>query len=63
MTTSAATFTATIAAFCRNYCLHSTLALGALWLLQRTIEIKSHSLNERLWKLAATMVFCAACSG
>ena len=36
-----------------TYLLHSTLAVGLVWLVVRFARVKSHSLTEQLWKGAA----------
>ncbi len=44
----------TLAAYAATYWLHSTLLLGAAWLLLRSAKPDSHFVRERIWKLAAT---------
>ena len=48
------TFVETLASFAATYWLHSTLLLGAAWLLLRSAKPDSHFVRERIWKLAAT---------
>jgi beta-lactamase regulating signal transducer with metallopeptidase domain len=43
----------TLTAFAATYWFHSTLLLGAAWLLLRTAKPDSHFVRERIWKFAA----------
>lgn len=43
-----------------TYLLHSTLLLGGTWLAVRTGRIRSETLKERLWKLAAVLALVTA---
>lgn len=47
-------FVETLTSFAATYWLHSTLLLGAAWLLLRSGKPDSHFVRERIWKLAAT---------
>ena len=38
-----------------TYLMHSTLLLGAVWALTVCFRVRSHVLNERLWKAAAVL--------
>jgi beta-lactamase regulating signal transducer with metallopeptidase domain len=50
----------TLTAFAATYWLHSTLLLGATWLLLRAAKLDSHFVRERIWKLAAVAGFATA---
>jgi hypothetical protein len=50
----------TLTAFAATYWLHSTLLLGAAWLLLRAAKPDSHFVRERVWKVAATAGFVTA---
>lgn len=43
--------------FVATYWMHSTILLGAAWLLLRLGKQRSHLLRERIWKYAAIPVF------
>ncbi|HET6324592.1 MAG TPA: M56 family metallopeptidase [Planctomycetaceae bacterium] len=43
-----------------TYLLHSTLLLGGAWLAVRSGRIRSETLKERLWKLAAVLALLTA---
>lgn len=47
--------------FAATYWLHSTLLIGAAWLLLRLTKPDSHFVRERVWKLAAVAGFATAC--
>ena len=44
-----------VVAFSATYLMHSTALLGGCWIAVRLSRISSHSLVERLWKLAAVL--------
>ncbi|MBC8291132.1 MAG: hypothetical protein H8E37_12525 [Planctomycetes bacterium] len=50
----------TVTSFAATYWLHSTLLLGAAWLLLCSAKPDSHFVRERIWKLAATAGFATA---
>ncbi len=43
-----------------TYLMHSTLLLGGVWLAVRSGRIRSETLKERLWKLAAVLALVTA---
>jgi hypothetical protein len=49
-----------VTALTATYLLHSTLLLGAAWLLLRAAKPDSHFVRERVWKVAATAGFVTA---
>lgn len=46
--------------FAVTYWLHSTVLLGAAWLLLRALQPDSHFIRERVWKMAAAAGFATA---
>jgi beta-lactamase regulating signal transducer with metallopeptidase domain len=49
-----------LASFTVTYWLHSTVLLGAAWLLLRGLQPDSHFIQERVWKIAAVAGFATA---
>jgi len=49
-----------LAAFTVTYWLHSTVLLGAAWLMLRVLQPDSHFIRERVWKIAAVAGFATA---
>ena len=45
--------TAQIVTYLSTYLLHSSLLLGAVWLIFRHRKLRDHALSEGLWKFAA----------
>jgi len=49
-----------LVAFTVTYWLHSTVLLGAAWLLLRGLQPDSHFIQERVWRIAAVAGFSTA---
>jgi hypothetical protein len=48
-------FAHVVTALAINYLVHSTILLASVWLLVRLLRSSSHTLDERLWKLASVL--------
>ena len=48
-------FAQAVLALATTYLMHSTILLGGVWLLVRLSRTSSHTLEEKLWKLAAVL--------